>query len=182
MSAAWENKIAAFDDFVLLGGRLLLAWLFVHGGVVLTANFDVAATSMAKMGVPAPLLIVTIALQLGAGVAIALGWRARLAATGLGLFCVATAILFHTNFGSRNELLHFEKDLAIAGGMFVSMVRGAGSWSLDELFLARRDAGGSRTATPDAGATADFPRRRNPNPSPKALDAHHQFRVDGTQL
>jgi putative oxidoreductase len=156
MFTAWENKIAEFDDFVLLGGRLLLAWLFVHEGVTLTANFDAAAASMAKMGVPAPLLIVTTALQLAAGAAITLGWRARLAATGLGLFCVATAILFHTNFGSRNELLHFEKDLAIAGGMFVLMVRGAGSWSLDGFFLARRDADGNWTATPDAGATADF--------------------------
>jgi hypothetical protein len=39
--------------------------------------------------------------------------------------------LFHTNFASRNELLHFEKDLAIAGGTFVLMLRGAGGYSLD---------------------------------------------------
>jgi putative oxidoreductase len=154
MFAAWENKIAEYDDFVLLGGRLLLAWLFVHEGVALAANFDAAAASMAKMGVPAPLLIATTALQLGAGAAIALGWRARLAATGLGLFCVATAILFHTNFGSRNELLHFEKDLAIAGGMFVLMVRGAGSWSLDGYFLARGDGASNRTAAPDVIASS----------------------------
>jgi putative oxidoreductase len=63
--------------------------------------------------------------------AIAIGWHARLGAAALGLFCVATAILFHTNFASRNELLHFEKDLAIAGGMFVLMLRGAGGLSID---------------------------------------------------
>jgi len=45
------------------------------------------------------------------------------------VFCLATAFLFHTNFAVRNELLHFEKDLAIAGGMFVLMVCGAGRWS-----------------------------------------------------
>jgi putative oxidoreductase len=39
--------------------------------------------------------------------------------------------LFHNNFANRNELLHFEKDLAIAGGMFVLMLRGAGSLSVD---------------------------------------------------
>lgn len=44
--------------------------------------------------------------------------KCRLAALTLGLFCIATATLFHTNFGNRNELLHFEKDLAIAGGLF----------------------------------------------------------------
>jgi putative oxidoreductase len=53
------------------------------------------------------------------------------------LFCLATAILFHLNFANRNELLHFEKDLAIAGGMFVLMLRGAGDYSVGA-FASRR--------------------------------------------
>ena len=121
----------ALDNVVLLASRLLLAWIFIHEGAFLAMNFDAAAAGMAKMGVPAAALIPTIALQLVAGLAIAIGWHARLGAAALGLFCVATAILFHTNFASRNELLHFEKDLAIAGGMFVLMLRGAGGLSID---------------------------------------------------
>jgi putative oxidoreductase len=85
---------------------------------------------MGKVGVPALAVIGTIALQLVAGIAIAVGWHARLGAAALGLFCLATAILFHVNFANRNELLHFEKDLAIAGGMFVLMLRGAGDFSV----------------------------------------------------
>ena len=121
----------ALDNVVLLASRLLLAWIFVHEGVFLVANFAAASASMAKSGVPAPALLATIGLQLIAGIAIAVGWHARLGAAALGLFCLATAILFHTNFVNRNELLHFEKDLAIAGGMFVLMLRGAGSLSVD---------------------------------------------------
>src|SRR6478736_4212644 len=78
-------------------------------------------------------VIGTIALQLVAGIAIAVGWHARLGAAALGLFCLATAILFHLDFANRNELLHFEKDLAIAGGMFVLMLRGAGDYSFGVL-------------------------------------------------
>lgn len=141
MISAFENQLAKLDDVVLLGARLLLAWLFVHEGVGLTTNFDAAAASMAKMGVPAPLLVATIALQLSGGAAIALGLGARSGAAALGLFCVVTALMFHTNFSNRNELLHFEKDLAIAGGMFVLMVRGAGNWSLDRLYRARAYVG-----------------------------------------
>jgi putative oxidoreductase len=133
MIREFDNLVAKLDDAVLLGGRLLLAGLFVHESIVLTTNFGAAAASMAKMGVPAPLLIATTLLQLFAGMAIAVGWQARLGAAALGLFCVMTAVLFHTNFDSRNELLHFEKDLAIAGGMFVLMVHGAGAWSLRAL-------------------------------------------------
>jgi putative oxidoreductase len=141
MNPAFEKQAAKLDDVVLLASRLLLAWLFIHEGVALTANFDAAAAGMAKTGVPAPLLIATIALQLSAGAAIAFGWQARIGAATLGLFCLATAILFHMNFANRNELLHFDKDLAIAGGMFVLMVRGAGSWSLDGLSRVRKFAG-----------------------------------------
>lgn len=121
----------AVNNVVLLAGRLLLAWIFVHEGVFLIANFDAASAGMAKLGVPAFALIPTIALQLLAGIAIAVGWHARLGAAMLGLFCLATALLFHTNFASRNELLHFEKDLAIAGGMFILMFCGAGGLSID---------------------------------------------------
>lgn len=128
------------DDFVLCASRLLLAAIFLHEGVFLLMNFDAAAASTAKLGVPAPLLAATVALQLAGGLAIALGWQARLGAAALGLFCVMTAALFHSNFAVRNELLHCEKDLAIAGGMLALMVRGAGKWSVDGLFFARLSA------------------------------------------
>jgi putative oxidoreductase len=126
-------KFSMHDDVVLLAGRLLLAWIFVHEGFSLVMSFDAASASMAKLGVPAFAFVATIALQLAAGFAIAVGWYAQLGAAGLGVFCLTTAMLFHTNFAVRNELLHFEKDLAIAGGMFVLMVRGAGRWSVDSL-------------------------------------------------
>ena len=47
-------------------------------------------------------------------------------------------ILFHTNFADRDELLHFEKDLAIAGGMFILMLRGAGGYSV-QAFARQRE-------------------------------------------
>jgi len=124
------------DDLILCISRLLLAAIFLHEGAFLAMNFDSAAFAMAKLGVPAPLLVATVALQVVCGLAIAVGFQARAGAAGLGLFCLATAFLFHTNFAVRNELLHFEKDLAIAGGMFVLMIRGAGNWSLDHLLRA----------------------------------------------
>jgi putative oxidoreductase len=128
----------SFENPILLASRLLLAWIFVHEGAFLAMNFESASAAMAKMGVSVALVILTIALQLIAGLAIALGWYARAGSAALGLFCLATAMLFHTNFASRNEMLHFEKDLAIAGGMFLLMLRGAGDWSIAGLLRARQ--------------------------------------------
>ncbi|CAN7406738.1 DoxX family protein [Mesorhizobium caraganae] len=120
-------------DITLLAGRLLLSVLFLHEGLTLATHFDAAAKAMAAQGVGLPLFIATLALQLGAGLSIASGLLTRLGAIGLGLFCLATATLFHTNLASQNELLHFEKDLAIAGGMLVLAIAGAGAFSLDRL-------------------------------------------------
>jgi putative oxidoreductase len=126
------------ENAILLASRLLLAWIFIHEGVFLATNFAAASASMAKSGVPAPVLVATIGLQLVSSIAIAVGWHARLGATALGLFCLATAILFHKNFANRNELLHFEKDLAIAGGMFALILCGAGEYSV-QVFARQRE-------------------------------------------
>jgi putative oxidoreductase len=136
-----------FENLILLVSRLLLAWIFIHEGVFLATNFDTASAGMTKLGVPAYLLIGTIALQLVAGIAIAAGWYARAGAAALGLFCLATATLFHTNLANRNELLHFEKDLAIAGGMLLLMLRGAGGWSVESLLRARPTHADLRSGT-----------------------------------
>ncbi len=125
-------------DVGLLIGRLLLAWIFLHEGASLALNFSGAVEMAGQFGLSVPLLVATIALQIGAGLSIATGVLARIGASALGLFCVATATLFHTNFADQNELLHFEKDLAIAGGMFVLAAAGAGALSIDSWLRTRK--------------------------------------------
>ena len=126
-----------FENAALLTGRVLLAAIFLHEGAVLIPGYSAAAAYMAKLGVPEIALAPTIALQIVAGLMLVTGVLARPGALALGLFCVATAFLAHTNFANRNELLHFEKDLAIAGGMFTLAARGAGAWTLARLIAAR---------------------------------------------
>jgi putative oxidoreductase len=141
MSRTFEVIAARAADLLLLVGRLLLALIFLHEAVTLSFDFTAAASAMSKIGVPPYVLVLTILLQLGSGLMVASGWHARLGSLSLGLFCLATAFLFHSNFAIRNELLHFEKDLAIAGGMFVLTATGAGALSLDRLVKHRRPFG-----------------------------------------
>jgi putative oxidoreductase len=133
MTPTFEKYVAKLADPLLLIGRLLLALIFLHESITLIGGFTAASAYMAKVGVPRFMLLPTIALQFGAGLMLAFGFHARLGALSLGLFCLVTAFLFHTNFSNTNELLHFEKDLAIAGGLLVLMVKGAGAWSVDAL-------------------------------------------------
>ena len=125
--------MTGLKDIALLTGRLLLALIFVHEGYTLMTNFSGGAEYMAKQGISLPLFVLVIVLQLGAGLLLVFGVLTRLGALALGLFCVATATMFHTNFANLNELLHFEKDLGIAGGMFTLAAVGAGAISIDRV-------------------------------------------------
>ena len=44
-----------------------------------------------------------------------------------------TAFVFHTKFSDHNQLLHFEKDLALAGALLALFARGAGHYAVDSL-------------------------------------------------
>ena len=112
-------------------GRLLLASIFILEGWSKLRGYEAATAYMTRFGVPGALLPAVIALELGCGLMIAVGWRTRLAAAALAVFCALAAFLFHTNVADRNQLLHLEKDLALAGGLLVLAIAGAGSWSIE---------------------------------------------------
>ena len=114
-------------------GRLLLAAIFLHEAYAKLTAYSAAVTYAEAFGVPGALLPLAIAVELGGGVLIAIGYQTRAAALVLAGFCVATALLFHVKLGVRNELLHFEKDLAIAGGFLVLFAHGGGAWAVDAL-------------------------------------------------
>jgi putative oxidoreductase len=131
MTSTWSELAGRPRNALLLAARLLLAFIFVHESIFLMLNFENAASATSKMGVPNVAFVATIILQLFAGTAIALGIFTRFGAAALALFCFATAFMFHTHFGVRDELLHFEKDLAIAGGLLVLALHGVGDWSIE---------------------------------------------------
>jgi putative oxidoreductase len=127
-----------FEPGGLLLGRCLLAFLFLHEAWVKLNAYDGVVRYSEAHGVPGQLLPAAIALELGGGLLIVGGLATRIAAFLLAGFCVVTAALFHTDFAESGQLLHFEKDLAIAGGFLILGFRGAGPWSLDRVLDASR--------------------------------------------
>jgi|SRR6516165_1121971 putative oxidoreductase len=120
-----------FLEAAALAGRLLLSALFLHEAYAKLTAYSTAVVYSEAFGVPGVLLPLAIVVEVGCGVLILIGFYTRAAAIILAAFCVATAVLFHNKLGVRNELLHFEKDLAIAGGLLVLSAHGAGRWALD---------------------------------------------------
>jgi putative oxidoreductase len=129
-------------DAAALVGRCLLAALFLHEAWSKITAYSAAIAYAKAFGVPEQLLPLAIAVEVGCGISILLGYYARAGALLLAAFCLATAALFHLRWSNHNELLHFEKDLAIAGGLLVLFARGAGGWALDALRKGTRIANG----------------------------------------
>jgi len=117
-------------DMAALLGRLLLASLFVAEGWSKIRGYEGAITYMQRFGVPDLLLPAVIALELGGGLLLAVGWYTRCTAIALAIFSIVAAALFHHNFADRNQLLHFEKDLAIVGGLLAFAAFGPGRFAL----------------------------------------------------
>lgn len=105
--------------YIPIAGRVLIAALFILAGVAKILGPAPFLAHMAEHRVPGFLLAGVIALEIGAGVAVLIGWKLPYSAGALAAFCVATALIFHLNFADKAERTLFFKDLAIAGGLLV---------------------------------------------------------------
>ncbi len=115
----------------LLISRILMTLIFIAAGVDKLGRYAATATMMQSAGVAGALLPAVIALELGGGLAILLGVWTRPVAFCLGLFCIASAALFHNNFSDAIQAAMFLKNLGMAGGFLSLAVAGAGSISID---------------------------------------------------
>ncbi|HSB24652.1 MAG TPA: DoxX family protein [Burkholderiaceae bacterium] len=119
-------------------GRVLLALMFVKAGFGKLGNIDGTAAYIASGGLPLPAVLAVLAglFELLAGLALAVGFKARWAALALGVFTLLASVLFHRFWAVPVEQqmvqqLLFLKNMAVAGGMFMVAALGAGPASLD---------------------------------------------------
>lgn len=124
-------------NFSLLAGRVLLGAIFIIAGFNKLTGFEGTAGYMASTGLPAVgvLLVLTIAIELGGGLMLALGWKARWAALTIFLFLIPVTLIFH-HLGvdaaqAQQQMTQALKNVAIMGGMLYVFAFGAGDWSLD---------------------------------------------------
>lgn len=121
---------AQVNAFVSLIARVLMAYIFIISGWGKVAGYQPTVAYMESMGVPGALLPLTILVELGGGLALLLGFQARLAALGLAIFSIVTAVIFHA---APAEAIHLMKNLAMAGGLLFLLLQGAGKISIDHM-------------------------------------------------
>lgn len=125
------------SNFGPLVARVLMAIIFVAAGMSKLMAFGPTAGYIASQGIPlAPLVTVgTIVLEIGGGVMLISGFQARWAAAALAFFTLVAAVLFHNFWAAapdqfQNQLIHFQKNLAMVGGLLMVVLHGSGAYSL----------------------------------------------------
>ena len=122
----------------MLVGRVLLALIFLVAGWRKLMAVAGTAGYFAKLGFPMPevLVWVAIAVELGGGALLVLGWQTRRVAWLLIAFTAIATFMAHRfwQFDAAqyaNQLNHFLKNAALVGGLLYVVVFGAGAVSLD---------------------------------------------------
>jgi putative oxidoreductase len=119
--------------YLPFAGRLLIGLPFAMSGLSKLAAYGPTTEMISAVGLPVPPLAfaVAVAVELGGGLLLIAGFRVSLIAIALALFSLATAVSFHTNFADQNQMIHFLKNIMIAGGLLQIAAFGAGAMSVD---------------------------------------------------
>jgi len=132
------RKMTQVTPYAAPVARLLLSFMFILSGLQKITGYAGTQQYMEAMGVPGALLPLAILTEVAGGIALLLGWQARIAAVLLAGFSVISGLLFHflpslgmEGMAAQGEMISFMKNLTIAGGMLMVVAAGPGKWSLD---------------------------------------------------
>jgi putative oxidoreductase len=125
--------MTAAESYAAAAGRVLLSAIFLMSGFGKLADRTGTIQYIEAAGLPLPSIAYLVALvcEIGGGLAILVGFKARIAAAIMCLFTLAAAIGFHSNFADPDMVIHFMKNVAMAGGFLMIVAFGAGPLSVD---------------------------------------------------
>ena len=121
------------NRYLPLLGRVMIGAPFIMSGLGKLMAHDATVGYIGSVGLPLPQLAWVIALlvEIGGGALLVSGFRARLVALVMALFALATALSFHRNFADQNQMIHFLKNVMLAGGLLQIAYFGGGPLSVD---------------------------------------------------
>jgi len=128
----------AFYPWMHLIGRISFAMVFIGGGVNHFTKLNDTAMYAKGRGVPFATFATIVAglMSVVGGTLVAMGWHRFIGAGLIAIFALLTAFMMH-NFwrdtdptAKQNEMAHFMKNLALAGGALFMAYYGRGGWPM----------------------------------------------------
>jgi|SRR5580700_5439857 putative oxidoreductase len=123
------------EEFATLIARVIMSAPFIWAGYTKLVAAAGTQAYFGKLGLPVPVLAwsVAVAVELLGGLALFLGIQARVTGIILAVWCIATAIVAHSNFSDPNMVIHFMKNVIMAGGFLYVAVFGAGAYTIGQI-------------------------------------------------
>ena len=114
-----------------LVGRVFISLVFLLSGINKIGNYEGSTGWMESFGMPGIFLIPAIILEIVAPILIIIGYKVKIAAALLSVFCIATALIFHTDFSNQMQFVSFMKNIALAGGFLFLVINDTKEFSLE---------------------------------------------------
>ena len=118
-------------NFFDLLARIFISSIFLLSGYNKIFNYSGTVSWMEGFGIPGFLLAPTIVLEVILPVLIIIGYKTQLAATLLCVFSIATAVIFHLDFGDQMQTIQLLKNFGLAGGFLFIAVNGTKEWAIE---------------------------------------------------
>ena len=109
-----ESKFKILDKIFII----MLISVFFTNGVIKLLNFDQTINWVESLSYPKEIVYAGIFIELVAPILILINVYKKIAIYSLVLFCILTAILFHTNLSNPMELTQFLKNIGLAAGFY----------------------------------------------------------------
>ena len=115
-------------------GRILISILFLLNGVSKINNYESTVDWIESFEISGMIIIPAIILEIIGPILIIVGYKAKIAAGFLSLFCILTAVIFHNDFSDQIQFTSFLKNIALAGRFIFIVVNGTKEFSIDKKF------------------------------------------------
>lgn len=124
---------ASQNSIIILISRVFLAILFILAGWGKLTGLEGTAQDFGAIGLPMPSVTAVLVglIEFVGGLAILIGFQTRIAAVVVALFTIGATLVAHMDFAEGMNALMAQKNLAIAGGLLLLAVTGAGAYSVD---------------------------------------------------
>lgn len=128
-----SNVSASQNSVIILIARIFLSILFILAGWSKLTGLEGTAQDFGGIGLPLPMVTAVLVglIEFVGGLAILIGFKVRIAAAIVALFTIGATLVAHMDFSDGMNAMMAQKNLAIAGGLLLLTLTGAGAFSVD---------------------------------------------------
>lgn len=140
------KKYCDMHKYLPIVARVFLALLFIvagwsklislfHGGQNLAEQVQVVKDGMPflmNLFIAKLAFIIAMLVELGAGIALVIGYKKWIAAASLAIFTVIVTLAFHLGWSANpNNMIMFFKNISIIGGLLLVVSQSCGKEGMD---------------------------------------------------